>query len=108
MPVPLHGPGWDLFSYPVETSRTITQALTSIDGLYTTVYWYDGSDPLDPWKVYDVSAPAWVNDLSILQFGEAYWINLLQAITLRLKGNTSYAAVKVAERPVPPHCRTAV
>ena len=86
--IPLYGPGWDLFAYPVQATPLVTQALASIDGSYSTVYWYNGSDSTDPWKVYDVSVPPWVNDLSTFRFGEAYWISLTQSITLSLNGGS--------------------
>jgi hypothetical protein len=63
--------------------------LASIDGSYSTVYWYNGSDSTDPWKVYDVSVSPWVNDLSSFKFGEAYWISLTQSITLSLNGGST-------------------
>jgi hypothetical protein len=84
--IPLYGPGWNLFSYPVETTRPVTEALLSISGYYTTVYGYDATDPGDPWKVYDVTAPDWVNDLEVLEFGHGYWVNVSETVTLFLKG----------------------
>jgi len=87
--IPLHGPGWNLFAYAAQQTRPVTQALLSISGYYTTVYGYDTSDPSDPWKVYDVPAPKWVNDLHVLQFGRGYWINVSQSITLHLASGLS-------------------
>jgi hypothetical protein len=40
----------------------------------------------DPWKVYGVGAPGWVNDLAALEYGQGYWIYVTQDVTLRLKG----------------------
>jgi hypothetical protein len=87
--IPLYGPGWDLFAYPVQATPFVTEALASIAGSYSTVYWYDGSDTVDPWKVHDVSVPLWANDLSTFKFGEAYWISLTQSITLSLNGRST-------------------
>jgi len=84
--IPLDGPGWDVFGYPVQVERPVAEALGSITGAYNTVYWYDGFDPLDHWKVYSTEVPAWVNDLVNIKFGEAYWIHLTRAITLKLQG----------------------
>jgi len=100
--IPLYGPGWDLFSYPVQAARPVTQALQSINGYYAIVYGYDGSDTADPWKVYNVSGPAWVNDLSVLKFGEAYWISVTQAITLQLGGGQALAPARGAGIQGPP------
>jgi hypothetical protein len=66
----------------------VTEALLSISGYYTTVYGYDVTDDTDPWKVYDVTVPEWVNDLHELEFGQGYWINVSEAITLFLKGSS--------------------
>ncbi len=90
--IPLYGPGWNLFAYPVQATRPVTEALLSLNGYYTTVYGYDAQDVTDPWKVYDVSAPGWVNDLVKLEFGHGYWIQVSRAITLMLNGETLSAA----------------
>jgi hypothetical protein len=90
MEIPLYGPGWNLFAYPVEGTRPVTEALRSIDGYYTTVYGWEAQDP-DPfnrWRVYDVTMPPALNDLGELAFGQGYWITVTQGITLYLKGGT--------------------
>jgi hypothetical protein len=87
--IPLHGPGWNNFAYPVQRTRPVTDALLSISGYYTTVYGYDVTDETDPWKVYDVTVPEWVNDLHELEFGQGYWINVSEAVTLFLKGSAA-------------------
>lgn len=88
--------GWNLIAYPIQETRPVAQALESIDGFYTTVYGYQSSDTADPWKVYDVNAPAWVNDLTALEFGAGYWIHATQAVTLYLKGSGD-SPLKAAE-----------
>jgi hypothetical protein len=86
--IQLHGPGWDLLAYPVNETRTVEEVLQSIDGSYTTVYGYQYSDSFDPWKVYDVSVPDWVNDLVYLEFGRSYWIYLTEEdVILRMRGS---------------------
>jgi hypothetical protein len=90
--IPLYGPGWNLFAYPVQGTRPVTQALLSISGYYTTVYGYDATDTTDPWKVYDVTVPDWVNDLNVLEFSHGYWINVSEAITLCLRGASAPSA----------------
>jgi hypothetical protein len=88
--IPLYGPGWNLIAYPVQVTRTVTEALLSISGVYTTVYGYEPTDPDgDVWKVYDVGVPDWVNDLHELVFGKGYWINVSEEITLYLNGGAS-------------------
>ncbi len=36
--IPLYGPGWDIFGYPILETRPVTEALISISGFYTTVH----------------------------------------------------------------------
>ena len=43
-----------------------------------------------PWRVYDVIAPDWVNDLQNLVFGQGYWINVSRSITLHLASNSGF------------------
>jgi hypothetical protein len=80
--------------------------LLSISSYYTTVYGYEPTDTADPWKVYDVTAPPWVNDLSVLEFGKGYWINVAQSITLHLASGVSTLAASHLEAadtmPLPP------
>jgi hypothetical protein len=79
----------------VQVTQTVEQALQSIAGKYSMVYWYDGSNRDDPWKVYAANLGAWarpwVNDLNELRFGESYWISLTQVITLQLNGGAASA-----------------
>lgn len=82
--IPLYGPGWDLFAYPVAGSQPITDALLSIAGAYSMVYWYDGADTADHWKLYTMEVPTYVVDLYDVRFGEAYWISMTQSAVLRL------------------------
>ncbi len=84
MDIPLAARGWELIAYPIPENRPVKDALQSIQGAYTTVYAYRGSDVANPWRVYDTSAPDWANDLQALEFGEGYWIGVTQPITLQL------------------------
>ncbi len=83
--IPLYGPGWNLISYPVYATRRVTEALISIQGVYTTVYGFEANDTNDPWRIYDVTMPDWGNSLGVLEFGKGYWINASDSITLHLK-----------------------
>ena len=84
--IPLYGPGWNNFAYPVGATRPVTDALLSIDGSYGIVYGYDPTDLVDPWRVYGVGVPAYVNSLEALEFGHGYWISMTESITLMLQG----------------------
>ncbi|HNT55742.1 MAG TPA: Ig-like domain-containing protein, partial [Anaerolineaceae bacterium] len=81
--IPLEA-GWNLFSYPIPVSRTVTETLSSIAGSYSVVYNYNAATA--DWTVYGVDAPDWVNDLELFQFSKGYYINTTQATTLYLKG----------------------
>jgi hypothetical protein len=100
--IPLYGPGWDQFAYPVQAVRPITDALVSIEGAYNTVYRFDGSDPLDNWKVFSPDVPSWVNDLTNLQFGEGYWIHLTKSIILKLQGAGFIDQTQAPAQQLPP------
>jgi hypothetical protein len=90
--IPLYGPGWNNFAYPVQATRPVTQALLSLSGYYTTVYGYEASDPFDPWRIYDTTVPTYVNSLEVLEYGQGYWINVSQSITLYLKSELDAVA----------------
>jgi hypothetical protein len=100
--IALESPGWNLFSYPVRTTRPVSQALLSISGYYKTVYDYRPADTNDPWKMYDVTVPPWVNDLSVLEYGRVYWINVTRPITLYLSEGTSFASAAMNIPTAPP------
>lgn len=70
--------GWNLVGYPSLTTRSITEALSSIEGQYTLVYTYDPEDGSDPWKTYEAGAPSWVNDLTEMEPGRAYWLQVTE------------------------------
>jgi hypothetical protein len=94
--------GWNILAYPVNETRSVTETLLSIDGAYSLVYHYDATEPADPWRVYGVNAPGWVNDLTSFAFGQGYWISTTQAITLYLKGGGGYQALELVSFPNPP------
>jgi hypothetical protein len=100
--IPLYGPGWNMFAYPVQATRPVTEALVSLSGVYTTVYGYEATDIADPWKIYDVTVPDWVNDLEALEFGRGYWIQVSETITLMLKGDSTSAAAVLSSLQAPP------
>jgi len=79
--------GWNLISYAGNQVKPITDALSSIAGKYLKVYAYKASDPTDPWKIFDSSAPLFVNDLTTLEPGAGYWINVNQNCTFVINNN---------------------
>ena len=74
--------GWNLISYPGSQAKALTEALSSISGLYEKVLAYKAADLSDPWKMYDIAVPSYVNDLTILEPGLGYWIYVKQNSTL--------------------------
>ena len=79
--------GWNLISYAGNQAKPITDALSSIAGKYLKVYTYKASDPIDPWKIFDSSVPPFVNDLTTLEPGVGYWINVNQNCTFVINNN---------------------
>ena len=100
--IPLVGPGWDLFAYPVQATRPVTDALGSIEGSYRIVYGYEATDLVDPWRVYGVGVPAYVNTLEALEFGQGYWISMTESITLMLGGGSDQETRAVESFASPP------
>jgi hypothetical protein len=83
--IPFYTAGWNLFAYPVPEERPVEEALRSIAGDYSTVFTYDNRDAADPWKVFDASAPGWVNDLKMLEYGHGYWVNISVPTALQIR-----------------------
>ena len=81
--IPLYQ-GWNLVGYPGIQATAISEALSSADGKYTLVYAYDASDVADPWKKYNVSAPAWANNLSDMRSRWGFWIQATENCTLTI------------------------
>lgn len=88
-------PGWNLIGAPFSQDRSVTGALSSIQGKYARVFGYDAADPADPWEVYDVGAPAWANTLQVLQPGKGYWVFATVETDLVLSNNTDGPIVQI-------------
>jgi hypothetical protein len=98
--IPLYGPGWNPIVYPVQGSKPVAQALASINGAYGLVYRKSLTDTLDPWKVYAVGAPTWINDLATLEFAQSYWISVTRSITLEVTGGATSAPSALPSPPM--------
>ncbi|MFN8440661.1 MAG: VCBS repeat-containing protein [Caldilineaceae bacterium] len=77
-------PGWNPLTFPVGAAQSVTRALASVEGTYTTVYAYQRGASL-PWPLFDRTvdptfAPL-VNTLQTLQFGHNYLIYATQVVT---------------------------
>jgi hypothetical protein len=48
-----------------------------LDGTgFSLAYAFHAADTADPWKLYDVGAPAYANDLKQLAPGWGYWVKV--------------------------------
>jgi len=68
--------GWNLVGYPTGVEATLPDALAngSPDAPFSLVYAHHMEDTDDPWKLYEVGAPAWSNDLPTMTPGRGYWV----------------------------------
>jgi calcium-activated chloride channel regulator 3/4 len=74
--------GWNLISLCKQPSDTsIDSVLKDIEGKYLSVWAFQNSS----WKVYDPDQPGF-SDLSTMEAGWGYWINMMQAGTLTVTG----------------------
>lgn len=96
--------GWNLFSYPVQNTQTVTKALQSINDSYTTIYGYEwtGGEVWEGFSLYDKDVPDWVNTLETMTFGTGYWINVTQPVTVSLYGVISTTESLASAIPSPP------
>lgn len=101
--LPALQPGWNLLSYPLPGTRSVAEALASIEGTYSALYFYAQNQ----WLLYDVAVTvehptyaAWLNDLAALEFGRSYWIHATQPITPYL-GLPGASAQSLAFNPLP-------
>ena len=78
--------GWNLFGFPIQETRPVTQALASIDGKYSTIAHYEADS--EKWGIYYPSIePAFdefVNTLTHLQYTTNYWLYATEPATLYL------------------------
>ena len=100
--------GWNTFGYPVQQTRSVTEALASISGNYSAVVSFD---PIaaSPWKTYypEVNADFvdQVNTLSELEYTRAYWVYATKATTLYLgpdSGWAQHAKAEISNIQMPP------
>jgi hypothetical protein len=70
--------GWNLVAYPSTVNGTLPGALTDhgVSANFSLMYAYHPEDLGDAWKLFDVSAPPIVNDLTQLVPGFGYWVKV--------------------------------
>ncbi|MBN2061880.1 MAG: SBBP repeat-containing protein [Deltaproteobacteria bacterium] len=79
------GSGWNLVSLCQQPPDppTINTVLESIEGKYISVWAYIAGS----WQVYDPENPDF-SDLTTMEAGKGYWINMIEAATLTISGST--------------------
>jgi hypothetical protein len=86
--IALEAAGWNLIAYPVKQTRSVPDALKSIEGYYTQVMGYDATNQYNPWRRYIVGLPAWlapyINNLHEMEFGKGYFVYATDEQTLYL------------------------
>jgi hypothetical protein len=83
---------WNLISLPLApTSTAITEALASIAGHYDQIYAYDATDLKDPWKLYDVARPSFLNDLAQINERMGLWVHTSEPLTLTVSGRALFS-----------------
>jgi hypothetical protein len=65
--------GWNSVSY-LGSDKPVTEALSSIWGKFTVVWFFDSQS--GKWYGYNPNVPAWANDLAQLKNNESYWIKV--------------------------------
>ena len=77
IPLSITAGGWNLVGYPSATNLGLPGALNDhgVGTAYSLIYAYHTSDTLDPWKLYNRTAP-FGNDLIQMAPGWGYWINV--------------------------------
>jgi len=76
--------GWNLVGYPSTTERDVATVLAPINGKFDLVEGYDGTNPGNPWLIYDPAAPSFVNTLTQFHPGKGYWIHMNLAASLTI------------------------
>ncbi|MCK4266553.1 MAG: Ig-like domain-containing protein, partial [Thermoplasmata archaeon] len=85
--ISLHG-GWNLISLPlIQTNTSILAVLSSIDGEWDYVQYYNTTDANDHWKTYATFKPSSLNDLWNLNHTMGFWLHTMEACTLNVTGS---------------------
>lgn len=70
--------GWNLVAYPSAGNGSLPDILSDhgVGNDFTLVYAYHANETVDPWKLFDRTAPIFSNDLAQLTPGWGYWIKV--------------------------------
>jgi predicted MPP superfamily phosphohydrolase len=64
--------GWNLVGYNSLNSMPTTEAMSSVEGNWNSVWSYEAGR----WKRYDLTGPDFLNSLTIMEPGKGYWLNM--------------------------------
>ncbi|MCK5039003.1 MAG: hypothetical protein KAS16_07885 [Thermoplasmata archaeon] len=79
--------GWNLISIPlILPDNNITEVLSSINGSWTKVFYYDASDVYSHWRLYSTTRPDIYNDLRYLDHEMGFWIYCTRMDNLSISG----------------------
>jgi len=77
--------GWNLISLPVKPlDNQLTMVLIGIEGSYSHVFTYNS--PNKEWRSYSTERPDFLNTLQTLDESVGYWLNMVEADNLTVKG----------------------
>jgi parallel beta-helix repeat protein len=67
--------GFNLISLPtIQPDESLEEVLSPILGKYSSVQWYEPTDPNNPWKHYSTSKPSSTSDLTTINHTMAFFI----------------------------------
>jgi parallel beta-helix repeat protein len=70
-------PGWNLISIPyIQSDTNLKVVLSSIEGSYDAVQWYNTTYSKDHWKHYQILKPSHLNDLQDIDHKMGIWIHI--------------------------------
>jgi hypothetical protein len=69
--------GWNLISIPtIQSDTNLGSVLSSIEGKYDAVQWFNISDTNDPWKDYHVTKVGFSNELNYVDHQKGFWVHM--------------------------------
>lgn len=76
--------GANLIGYPCTEVRPVANVLAPIEGKWSRIYAYDGTDPSRPWRVNDAGWEDWRNEFTEFEPGKAYWVYVTEDCILSI------------------------
>jgi len=73
--------GYNMVGWPLLTTMPLEDALGDCYPHVLMLWHHDAADTIDPWKNYDVAVPPFLNDLTAMQYGHGYWLQMSAGCT---------------------------